>query len=385
MMRLEKLLFIMFSLVSVFVFSQDVKFFKNKFTGETSEYTSVKTFADGSPMSADKCDGIIYLQQGSTFYKKIFYGPANVKWFGAKGDGNINDLGTDDTQAVRTAINVLSRIYKAQRMSGGNLYGGFTLYFPAGIYIVNDTFVLPDASAIVGDSYTNTVIHEKNPRFVFTNIRGFASNGVDILMSTDISIKNITLKQGGIELQGASNSEVEGVRIMNLFGNRTDTGILVKLSVNLKLKDIKIFSSTGTGIIFEDTAGTGPSTSTTFDNVWVSHCKTGMLVNGNTDGSHGILTSRVYNSIFEYNETGLSIKGNLENFVMRDIHLEQNKIPAEIDGTVNAVLENIWSDKGIFTIKNTSRSTLNDKSLYLKNVNMPKNIDSSYKGKVSEN
>ena len=138
-----------------------------------------------------------------------------------------------------------------------------------------------------------------------------AKNNLDALMSTHLSIKDLTLKQGGIELHGASNSKIENVRIINLFGNNRDTGISIKPAVNLKIKDVKIFRSTRTGILYEDTAGTGPSTTSTFEDVWVSHCKTGMVINGNTGGSLGVLTSSLYNSIIEYNDIGLVIKGTI--------------------------------------------------------------------------
>lgn len=368
-----------------FLLGQDVKSAVDKYTGENTNYIKVNNYLDGTTMSRDKCDGIIYVQFGNSYYKRVYSGWANIKWFGAKGDGDINDLGTDDSQAIRNAISILSRISKSQKMSGGNVYGGFTIYFPSGIYLVNETFILPDGITILGESYSSTVIHTKKPRFLFSNIRGLSNNGRDVLMSTDLSIKNITLKQGGIELQGASNSTVDNVRIMNLFGDKTDTGILIKLPVNLKVRNLKIFSSTGTGILFEDTVGTGPSTTTTFDNVWISHCKIGMFINGNFGGSHGILTSRLYNSILEYNEIGLIIKGNIENFVMRDIHLEQNKIATTIDGNINMLLENVWSDKGSLEIKNTYKSSGKNNLIYLKNVNIPQNIDKSYQGKIINN
>lgn len=366
-------------------FGQEVMNLVDPFTKENATYIRAETFEDGTKMTVQKCDGVIYIQNKGNFYKRQFSGAINIKWFGAKGDGNINDIGTDDSQAIKTALKVISEIYKTQQMSGGNLFGGFVLYFPAGIYIVNETFILPDGISIEGDSYINTLIHTKQPRFLFTNVRGMSKNGIDVLMSTDIAIKNLTLKQGGLELQGAANSVIQNVRIMNLFGgDKTDTGLSIKLPVNLRIKDVKIFGSTGVGIKYEDTAGTGPSTSTTFDHVWVSHCKLGMFVNGNTGGSHGILTSRIYNSIFEYNETGIVMQGNIENFVMRDIHLEQNKNAINISGDVNMVMENIWSDKGNINLKNSNKNKKNN-AVYLKNVNLPQIIDRSYQGKIINN
>ena len=67
---------------------------------------------------------------------------------------------------------------------------------------------------------------------------------------------------------------------------------------------------------------------------------------------------------------------------MRDIHFEQNKIRIlDIDGDVNIMLENIWSDKGYLNIKNQSKK----RTLYLKNVNIPQNIDKAFGGKIITN
>ena len=87
------------------------------------------------------------------FYRRIFDGPIDIKWFGVKGDADINDVGTDDTLAIKKAISVLSNIYKPQKMSGGNIYGCFTLYFPHGIYFINETLLLPEGTNIEEDSY----------------------------------------------------------------------------------------------------------------------------------------------------------------------------------------------------------------------------------------
>lgn len=66
--------------------------------------------------------------------------------------------------------------------------------------------------------------------------------------------------------------------------------------------------------------------------------------------------------------------------MMRDIHFEQNKIRT-LDIDVNIMLENIWSDKGYLNIKNQSKKSI----LYLKNVNIPQNIDKAFGGKIITN
>lgn len=385
MRKLQNVICILFSFLNFAIATgQSVLNMIDPYTKEQTTYEQVVSFADGTAISKEKCDGVVYISKDNIFYKRVIPdGKINVKWYGAKGDGNINDVGTDDTESIQKAIDGLSKIYKTESLTGGFVYGGYTLYFPKGIYLISKTFVLTDGVQIIGESVTETVIHARQPKFIFTNIRGLASNGKDVLMSKNIAIKNLTLKQGGIELQNAVNSVVENIRIMNLFGNNTDTGILVKIPVNLLISNVQIFNSSGTGILYSDNAGAGPSTTATFDRLSISHCTTGMSVDGNSGGSHAILTSKIYNSIFEYNDVGLSFTGNIENFALRDSHFEQNKIAAiNISGNITATFDNIWGDNvgNIIIDKNITATS----KLYLSNVKIPVINKGSFKGIVSE-
>lgn len=354
-------------------------------TAESVIYEEVKNFADGSPMTRAKTDGVIYIAENNRFYRRLISEHINIKWFGAKGDGDRNDLGTDDTKPIEAALKTLETIYKGYDLSGGNLFGGFTLYFPGGKYLINKTLVLPNNIVVKGESPYSSVIHTKKPGFIFTNIAGFNPNGIDVIMNHNISIKNITLKQGGIEFQQAVSSRIENVRILNLSGRGTDTGISVKLSVDLRIRDVKIVGSSGYGIFFREDVGGRASTTTSFENVWVAHCQIGMLVDG-SDGNYGIVSSNISNSIFEYNKTGLQIKGRVANFSLRDIHFEQNSANAvEIDGDINVVMENIWGDQvGEMKVRQTGKQNRNSK-IYLRNFNIPYKVDNSFKGQVLSN
>lgn len=353
------------------IFAQKILEKRDRFTLETVLYEETKIFADGTQMSASKVDGVLYISENGKYYKRKLNGPVNVKWFGAKGDGDRNDLGTDDTQAVENAVRTLTKIYSGYDLSGGNLLGGATLYFPAGKYLISRTLVLPSNLTVKGESSISTVIHSRKPGFIFTNIGGFRSDGKDMIMNSNITISDLTLTQGGIELQGAVSTRLTNLRIMNLSGPGKDIGISIKLSVDLQVKDVKIFNSTGYGILFKETVGSKVSTTTTFENIWVAHCNVGMLVDG-SDGELGIVSSKIYNSIFEYNKIGLQIRGKVDNLALRDMHFEQNVNAAiDVDGMVDLVLDNIWGDPvGELKISDKTNSKT-EKKIYLKNFNMP--------------
>lgn len=341
------LCFIFLTLFFIAGFSQNFIERLDLYTNEKVSYEKIELLPNGEKVAKNNCDGIIIICDGNKYYKRVLpaEGFYNIKWFGVKGDGDKNDIGTDDTNKIEQAIKILSHILPTYSLSGGNNFGGFTLYFPAGKYLVDKTIILPDNVKIIGESMQSTNIHAKRPKFIFTNIQGLAKNGVDVKVSTQLKIADLTLTQGGIELQGAVDSRIEDVRIMNLSGKNTATGLSIKSSVNTKIKNLKIFDSTGTGIIYDDSAGSGPSTTVTFEDLWVAHCQIGMVVNGLTGGSHAIIASKIYNSIFEYNRIGLKLEGNIENFAVRDSHFEQNDNGGIIiSGNVTANFENVWSD-----------------------------------------
>jgi len=70
-------------------------------TGEPVTYTKVTTYTDGSAMTDLKTDGTIYRKLGTEYFKRNYSGYANIKWFGAKGDGII-----DNTTIINKALSI---------------------------------------------------------------------------------------------------------------------------------------------------------------------------------------------------------------------------------------------------------------------------------------
>ena len=369
--------FIFSVLFSSFVWGQNVLKLTDSNTLETTDFVEVKTFEDGRPMTDNLCDGVIYIKNQGKYYKRVIQGPINIKWFGAKGDGNANDVGTDDTRSIVKALTTLENIYKAHRLTGGHYFGGFTLYFPKGIYIVSETLKLPHGITILGASRSETMIHMKSQKNIFTNVRGML-NKTDVDMSTNINIKHLTLKQGGLELQNSINSKIEDISIFNAGSS----AMHIRIPVNLIVKNVLIVNA-DTGIKYEDNMGSGPSTTTTFENIWIQSCNKGIVMDGNTGDSHKILTTRILNSIIEYNNIGIELKGNIENLVVRDIHFEQNKTASMmVNDNVSFTLEDAWTDKGDIILKNNPKIDQSKVKIYFKNNNIPVNVDKNFKGKI---
>lgn len=360
------------TLFSNFVFGQDFIDSRDSYSNTVFSYKKIVKKMDGTAISDKDVDGVLLLKKNDAFYTRMYEGQINVKWFGAYGDGI-----ADDTKAIQKAINSVSNLYPKINISGGNWQGGGVIYFPKGKYNITSTLFIRDCISLIGESRTATQIHCINPIIAISNIVG--QRGQETLMSNTFAIKNMLISQGSLELQGAYNSEIDNCTIMNLSGAASN-GIIIRLSVALKISNTKIYNASGSGILFEDTAGSGPSTTVLFDNIWITYCNVGMTLNGNTGGSHEIITSNIVNSIFEYNNVGLLLKGNISNVSFRNIHFEQNKTSSlDISGNFNNVIfDNLWCDNvGDLKINGSASS-----SLRLINSKCPMKTNSSFRGKI---
>lgn len=163
---------------------------------------------------------------------------ANVKKFGAKGDGV-----TDDTAAIRMAIKNTS---DAKTNNGGTSF----IYFPNGTYLVNQTLVWPSTTyfsrILQGESQDGTIIKLKNkavgfgnaksPKAVFSTFEGGSTGS-----AFRHSIYNLTVDVG------SGNPGADGIR----FISNNQGGI----------RDVTIRSTDGQGRagLAMDKAWPGPS------------------------------------------------------------------------------------------------------------------------------
>ncbi|QNK58584.1 right-handed parallel beta-helix repeat-containing protein [Paenibacillus sp. PAMC21692] len=119
-------------------------------------------YYDASDTSSADNTGIILVSTSGARFRRIFEGPAHVKWFGAKGDGT-----TDDTVAIQLAINSYSHIY-----------------FSPSSYRITDYVFLQDNSRIEG-TRSSKIFMSTNP------------NGVNLISAKDkvnITIDNLWIE-----------------------------------------------------------------------------------------------------------------------------------------------------------------------------------------------
>lgn len=121
-------------------------------------------------------------------WHRLYSGPLNVKWFGAKA------IGTDDSGAVTNAYSVLSGNF-------GGIASG-TLYFPNGHYSVNLVFtngngliLSGDGGSLVGANGTVLSPYDKT--------KSVLQFGNDVGPMSDIALKGISFNEGTYDAASA--------------------------------------------------------------------------------------------------------------------------------------------------------------------------------------
>ncbi len=103
-------------------------------TGEVFTYTKVTKYLDGSLLTDNKIDGIIYRKINREYFKRNFAGPVNVKWFGSRGDNT-----ADDTLSIQKALDFCANQHHI-------------LFFPTGTYLVTNTLNIFNGSQLKGET-----------------------------------------------------------------------------------------------------------------------------------------------------------------------------------------------------------------------------------------
>ncbi|MFP7655857.1 glycosyl hydrolase family 28-related protein [Chryseobacterium proteolyticum] len=183
-------------------------------TGKQIEYSPVKTWVDGSLMTDEKVDDIIYIKKNAQYYlRDISEDKVNVKWFGAKGDNK-----ADDSNAIQKAVN-----------------SGYALYFPPGIYRLNVTIyqhIKMEGNGI------NTILKPfdfnkaiflyktKRPFWSYSNVLSNMILESDAKKGFGVAFGNVDLNKKGVEDEYAGNVTFQNVNFKNFnkavyfpFGN----------------------------------------------------------------------------------------------------------------------------------------------------------------------
>lgn len=108
---------------------------------------------------------------------RLYTGPLNVKWFGARGNGVASD-----SAAINSALGALGSHDCA-------------LWFPAGIYVISEVMLLPNGAKLSGEHASNTVIRA-GVDFTHNTPMICTKNHLSGVLFSNIVIEDLTLDGG---------------------------------------------------------------------------------------------------------------------------------------------------------------------------------------------
>lgn len=332
-------------------------------------------------------------------WERLFSGPINVKWFGARGNGS-----NDDTIAIQRAINVLNPV------------PGGAVFIPAGIYMIKAHVdsISDGYSGYLGDEggiALNDNIHLEldhnavlkaiaNTKKQYQVIRGFNKNnisisggriegdrdthtgtggewgyGIGITACTNVTIKDITCAKcwgDGINIQVHANSGVitypENILVENVW---CDNNRRQGMSIEGGKKSITILNST-----FSNTNGTAPQcgidiepwdANTLVENVTITNCNfvknkhAGILLISNAANNVKVSGCNFIDN--ESSESHILTTGNPKNLLVADCFFNGTTRAVQLMGASGVrIVNNIFDDCGLqlghMTVPNPVKSVV---------------------------
>ena len=192
-------------------------------TNEWFSFEPVTTWYDGTPMTPAKADGGIYIEypaSSGNYYKRVYTGPVNIKWFDVT--GNNDPLDDAKIQKFIDTCNIL----KVK-----------SLYIPEGKYLISSTKTFDFGFNLSSDIGVRELICEGE------FISNVSSGTAIVIGSSSLNISN--LKCTGLAITSTGNPPTPGV-----------TGIEIKDVVSSFIEIKKVYGFE-TGIKLKSDFGNG--------------------------------------------------------------------------------------------------------------------------------
>ncbi len=280
-------------------------------TGKPVNYIETLTWHDGSLMDDTKVDGIIYRKKDDLYYKLCFDDIVNVKWFGAKGTGLI-----DDTSSIISAISYMNNMYNNQSGLLQSIKKRGKLIIPDGVYSISEPLV------VTGN-------------YDIEMIGSLSWVGSDNLTMMKIGIDNVNISNCDYNLSGVnstSNTNVIGFELCNIA-----TAKIFTRKIDYFKEGIRVVAKSTKGCFFN----TFVLGSFTHNDIDIHICNE---TNGwpNANRFYGGEFYKKTNSAYEINSIKMSSldgTGKIDSNIFNDCHFEEGK-PNHIPINLHNLSEN---------------------------------------------
>lgn len=203
----------------------------DKTTGENVNYRQTTHWIDGTQMTDNNVDGVLYIKKDDNYYvRNNKY--LNVLWFKQSDDA-------DDTLMFKRATQLM---FKTKQ------YGINTLYVPSGKYAISDQIDFPAECTLYG-IFKNEVIITQTDRTkhaFYVKEKNDGSNN-DRSTTTDTEFKNLTIR-GTLALSNAFTWKDKDA----ILANNTNCGICFESLIRSNIEDVTIEGFETAGIWYHN-------------------------------------------------------------------------------------------------------------------------------------
>ena len=134
------------------------------YTGEDVNYKETLYWLDGTLMDDSKIDNVVFIKRDSKYYKRVVTDYADVRWFGAKGDGIDSGIGNYDGD--HEAINLALTLCKKVKLQDGTFIAKKPIVLNDG----NELFIYSDAVLKLGDASNCTLLKNSHVDILTDNL-----------------------------------------------------------------------------------------------------------------------------------------------------------------------------------------------------------------------
>lgn len=135
--------------------------------------------------SSDTEDGgTVFPAEPQGQWKRIFSGPLNVRWFGARADGQTS-APTNDREAIQAAVDAAQSSFASYNPPGVDAhFSAPTIFFPTGVYRVEGSIAVNSYLRLVGENWSQLAALDSTGQPVYDDpllVVGGANNVVEHL------------------------------------------------------------------------------------------------------------------------------------------------------------------------------------------------------------
>lgn len=329
----------------------------DKTTGENVNYRETTMWHDGSAMTDAKVDGVIYIKRNGKFYKRQFENEVvNIKWFGAIGDGTV-----DDTLAIQKAHDIAYMLRCVLFFPKGHYVATSTLKFKTGLSIKFHEAAIIKKHSGDGIIVINSIVWYDecswdNIYIITDALYKFTGVGVKILKTARFKINGLRVveAQKGLVLEDVMVSTFNDINIDRC----SDVSLeLLKDTNGNAFNEFRALGWDNTIGVKIDSLNAVGLFSNSFNSGHIEYCNTAIETNNST---HSLIFNNIY---FENNREGAVLRKGSKNIYFNNCYIANETLISERQFGAKGVFVNGISDEHPIGVGNNQISIVTTESI----------------------